>query len=187
MNTGTNRTRPPKAATPSRVPAWGFVAVGVLYATFYLPDIIGVESEVLWVIGILIHLALLMVTVVSLVLAFRLLEPDGWLVPVWIATICSAFLGLTLGLPFWSAAMIGLAVIGVTEIKAPTVSLLVSLGSVLWLFLFVNGVRIGDEHGRLMDSTESAIALVSLGLMSAGLIGMGWKFFAYRATGDSDG
>lgn len=187
MSVGTGLSSQVAVATRARVPGWGFVAIGVLYATFYAPDLVGIDETVPWVIAILIHLGLLVVTIMSLVLAFRLLEPDGWLVPVWIATIFMASLGLTVGIPFWGAALIGLAIIALQGLKARWVSLLIFLGAALWLFLFVKGVRIGDEIGRPLDSTESAIALLSLGLMSAGLIGMGWRLIRHPMEADSHG
>lgn len=157
-----------------RSAGWNLAFGGVLYAAFHggaiRPDS---GSDGPWVLGLATHALTLVLVTWGLVGARRRLQLRVWVSGLWIGSTVMAFLGLTVGHPLWSVAMLGFALsIAVATGRRALPGLLV-LGGGLWLGLFIAGARIGDENGRELAGVEPLVALASLLIMGSGLVWLG--------------
>jgi hypothetical protein len=73
----------------------------------------------------------------------------------------------------WSAAMLVLATVMVVVHRRWVPALLLTSGGSLWLYLFLSGLRIGDEDSRPIQGSEPATGLIAVALMGVGLIMIG--------------
>jgi hypothetical protein len=161
---------------------WLIVGSGCVYAFFYGPQFVGLEFGAPWSVALAVHAVLLILTVWGLVAAIRTVRPDGWPLALWWLSTLLAFMGLTVGKPFWSAALIGLAVLALVQFRSGVVASLLAAGGALWLYLFATGVRIGDENGRPLVGEEPMIALTAVVFMAIGLIGLGRKVVNFSGS-----
>lgn len=99
------------------VAGWALVASGALFAVFHGLALVGDGfGDDLWIIGLSVHAVLIVLTMVGLVTARSQLGLAGWASGVWNASIAFAFLGLTVGHPLWSLALLGVAVVAFTKL-----------------------------------------------------------------------
>jgi hypothetical protein len=150
------------------------IVAGVLYIVFYGLRFIPVDfPEVPWFFQLGLHGLLILMVVAGLTLVGRQFIDSGWPWSLWYVGVALAFAGLSIGHPFWSAAMLVLSVVMVVAHRQWATALLMTVGGSLWLYLFLAGLRIGDENSRPIQGAEPAIALVAVLLMAAGLIEIG--------------
>jgi len=150
------------------------IVAGVLYMPFYGARFTGVDlPEVPWLFQLGLHGLLILMGVAGLALVGRQFSDSGWPWALWYVGVALAFAGLSIGHPFWSAAMLVLSVVMVVVHRQWATALLMTAGGSLWLYLFLAGLRIGDENSREIQGAEPAIALVAVLLMGAGLIEIG--------------
>jgi hypothetical protein len=150
------------------------IAAGVVYIPFYGLRFIPVDfPQVPWFFQLGLHGLLIFMVVAGLALVGRQFSDSGWPGALWYVGVALAFAGLNIGHPFWSAAMLVLSVVMVVVHKQWATALLMTVGGSLWLYLFLVGLRIGDENSRPIQGAEPAIALVAVLLMGAGLIEIG--------------
>jgi hypothetical protein len=164
------------------VRGWLLVGSGCVYAFFYGPQFAGLDFGAPWSVALAVHAVLLILTMWGLVAAIRTVGPDGWPLALWWLSTLLAFMGLTVGKPFWSAALIGLAVLALIQVRSVVVASLLAAGAALWLYLFATGVRIGDENGRALIGEEPMIALTAVVFMAIGLIGLGMKVVNFSGS-----
>ena len=140
---------------------------GILYIVFFAGRFVGLEiGDDLWYLNLTLHGILLGLLVGGLAIAAFTNEKGrtGLLVG---ATL--GFLGLSIGHPLWSAAMVVVAVT-IYQLGLRLPATLLGLGGLGWLWIFLAGVRIGDENGRELTGSEPAVALLSVVAMGVGLI-----------------
>ena len=164
-----------RADVRGRLSGWLLIGSGAVYFLFYGPQFLGVDLDGPRQLAVLVHLLLLSLTLAGLIGARRALNLEGWLGSLWTVSTILAALGLTVGKPFWSAAMLGLGLVSIVLLRARLVGWLLAVGGAIWLYLFAEGVRIGDENGRPVVDGEPTLALVAVILMALGLIGLGLK------------
>lgn len=140
---------------------------GILYIVFFAGRFVGLEiGDDLWYLNLTLHGILLGLLVGGLAIAAFTNEKGrtGLLVG---ATL--GFLGLSIGHPLWSAAMVVVAVT-IYQLGLRLPATLLGLGGLGWLWIFLAGVRIGDENGRELTGSEPVVALLSVVAMGVGLI-----------------
>jgi hypothetical protein len=156
------------------VAGWALVVSGALYAVFFGLDLVSDGfGDGFWIVGLSAHAVLIVLTILGLVKARSLLRLEGWASSVWNASTVFAFLGLTVGHPMWSLALLGVAIVAFTEPGGVVVPALLTTGALGWLYLFLSGVRVGDDNGPTPTDGQIAIGVVAVTLMALGLIGLG--------------
>jgi len=155
------------------VAGWALMTAGVLYATFHGSAILADAGDDWWWLGLLVHAFLILSLMVGLIGARHRLDLEGWAGTIWTASTVLAFLGVTVGHVFWSAAMIGIAAVALVVLNRRIVAAVMTIGAIGWLYLYITGVRVGDENGRLITATEIRTAVLALTLMAAGMVALG--------------
>ncbi|HEU5112550.1 MAG TPA: hypothetical protein VFU96_04475 [Acidimicrobiia bacterium] len=158
-----------------RLSGWLLIGSGAVYFLFYGLQFLGVDLDGPQELAIFVHLILILLTLAGLIGARRALSLESWLGALWTMSTVLAVLGLTVGKPFWSAAMFGLGIVSMALWRAHVVASLLVIGGAIWLYLFAAGVRVGGENGRPMLGIEPDLALVAVVLMALGLVGLGRK------------
>ena len=153
---------------------WALIAGGVLYWLFYSSEVGGFElGDDYWMLTLSIHALTIVAIVVGLVGGHSAFAVRGWASRLWWVSTAFAFLGLTVGNPLFSVAVFGLAVLAFARLHAPVVALLLAVGGGLWLYLFILGVRVGDQNAQPPTGSEELMGIAATTLMSLGLIGLG--------------
>ncbi|HEY6634365.1 MAG TPA: hypothetical protein VI141_02010 [Acidimicrobiia bacterium] len=143
------------------------ISGGALYMVFFAGRFVGLEiGDDLWYLNLTLHAIIIGLLVGGLAMAAISNEKGrtGLLVG---ATL--GFLGLTIGHPLWSAAMV-LVAVTIYQLGLRLPAMLLGLGGLGWLWIFLAGVRIGDENGRELTGSEPAVALLSVMAMGVGLV-----------------
>ncbi|HEX5915098.1 MAG TPA: hypothetical protein VFY54_18425, partial [Rubrobacter sp.] len=73
-------------------------------------------------------------------------------------------------------AAFGLAVVAFASLRKRWIAALLALGGGGWLYLYLAGVRVGDENARPITETEELIGFIATAIMALGLVGLGWAF-----------
>lgn len=167
----------------SPVAGWALMTAGLLYATFHGSAILAEAGDEWWWLGLLLHGLLIVSLMVGLIGARHLLDLEGRAATIWTASTVLAFLGVTVGHVFWSAAMIGIAAVALMVLHLRIGAIVMTLGAIGWLYLYLMGVRVGDEDGRLINPAEGRAAVLALTLMSAGIIALGMAVVQSRPGG----
>ena len=145
----------------------------VLYFFFYgLPIAGGGLGDQFWMLTLSLHGFSIIAITIGLIGCHAALHLDGWQTKVWWLSTAMAFLGLTVANAFFGVAVLGVAAIAVGLRSAP-IGAMLGIGGFLWIYLYVLGVRVGDQNARVATSSEEVLGLLAVGLMSLGLIGMG--------------
>ena len=168
---------------PRTVAGWALMMAGLLYATFHGSAILTDAGDEWWWLGLLVHGLLILSLMVGLIGARRRLDLEGRAETIWTASTVLAFLGVTVGHLFWSAAMIGIAAVALMVLHQRIVAIVMTLGAIGWLYLYLMGVRVGDENGRLINPAEARAAVLALTLMAAGIIALGVQVVQSRPGG----
>ena len=168
---------------PRSVAGWALVMAGLLYATFHGSAILTDAGDEWWWLGLLVHGLLILSLMVGLIGARHRLDLEGRARTTWTASTVLAFLGVTLGHVFWSVAMIGIAAVALMALHQRIVATVMTLGAIGWLYLYLIGVRVGDENGRLINPVETRAAVLALTLMAAGIIVLGCRSFRAAPEG----
>jgi hypothetical protein len=159
----------------SNLAGWALIGAGVFYAFFQGGAVTDLgPGDGVWFLGLAMHGVLIVLTLVGLIGLGRSWQLEGWTGTVWWASTGLAALGLTVGHVFWSLALFGLAAVVYSKGSARWVAALLAAGAGLWLYLFLVGLRVGDENGRHATSFEEGTAIVAILMMSFGLIALGW-------------
>jgi hypothetical protein len=159
----------------SSLAGWALIGAGVFYALFQGGAVTDLgPSDGAWFLGLAMHGVLIVLTLVGLIGLGRSWQLEGWTGTVWWVATGLAALGLTVGHVFWSLALFGLAAVIFSKAWGSWIAALLAAGAGLWLYLFLVGVRVGDENSRDATSFEEVIAVVAILMMSIGLIGLGW-------------
>ena len=144
-----------------------------LYFLFYGPTLGGFGlGDQYWMLTLSVHGLSILAIAVGLIGGHAALDLDGWRSRTWWLSTGMAFLGLTLANIFFALAMLGFAVIAISIRSLPTGAML-GIGGVFWTYLYLLGVRVGDEDARARTGGEEVLGLVAVSLMSLGLIGLG--------------
>lgn len=168
---------------PRTVAGWALMTAGLLYATFHGSAILTDAGDEWWWLGLLVHGLLILSLMVGLIGARHRLDLEGRAGTIWTASTVLAFLGVTLSHVFWSAAMIGIAAVALMVLHQRIVGTVMTLGAIGWLYLYLIGVRVGDENGRLINPAEARAAVLALTLMAAGIIALGVHVVQSRPGG----
>lgn len=157
----------------SRVCGPALIVGSILFFLFYGAAVGGSGlGDEYWMLTLSIHGLSILALIVGLIGGHAALDLDGWQSRVWWMSTAMAFLGLTIANIFFGVAVLGLAIVAISIRSLPSGAIL-SVGGVLWTYLYLVGVRVGDQNARAMTGTEEALGVVAAGLMSLGLIGMG--------------
>lgn len=169
------------------VAGWALMTAGVLYATFHGSAILTNAGDEWWWLGLLVHALLIMSVMVGLIGARHRLRLRRWEGTAWTISTVLAILGVTVGHVFWSAAMIGIAAVALVVLNQRIVATVITLGAIGWVYLYITGVRVGDENGRLITATESRTAVLALTFMAAGIIALGAHIAGHLGPRDEPG
>lgn len=127
-----------------------------------------------WPFQLALHGLTLVLITVGLWLVGRDLHERGVPTTLWWIGLALAVLGLTVGHPFWVAALLVISVVEVRTHRRWWVAGLMGGGAMLWLAVFLAGAHLGDDRSRPPRGNEPWIALVGLVMMCAGLVALGW-------------
>lgn len=162
----------------SRIGGYSLIVGGVAYALFHAAALLELGlGRNLWVLGLALHGVTVLTIGVGLFLAGRELRLMGWESTVWNVATVVALLGVTVSHFLWSLALLGLAVVVMGRLSSPVAAGLLSAGATAWLYLYVVGVRIGDDNGPAITDGQVIIGLLALALMAAGLVVVGLRLF----------
>lgn len=155
--------------------AWALPTAGILYALLQASAVtdIGLGDDLLR-LGLAMHAVILVVAMIGLIGVGTSLRLTGWTAATWWASTALALLGLVVAHVFWSGALIGIAAVLVVRFGATLAGAAMASGGVLWLYLYLVGVRIGNDEGRAITSAETAIALCALALMAVAFAAAPW-------------
>jgi hypothetical protein len=128
-----------------------------------------------WPATLGLHGLTLALLIVGFLLIGRDLDTRGASTGLWWIGLTLAVLGLTVGHPFWVAALMVIALVEVTAHRRWWVAAMLSGGALLWLAVFLAGAHLGDDRSRPPQGVEPWIALVGLVMMSVGLVVLGWS------------
>lgn len=168
---------------PERVAGLGFIAGGVLYWLFYGATLAGFSlGDDFWMLGLSMHALSILAIMVGLIGGHAAFSLEGWASILWWVSTGLAFLGLSIAIVFFAVAAFGLAVVAVVSLRRRWVAALLGLGGGAWLYLYLVGVRVGDENARPVTETEELIGTVATAILALGLMGLGWAV-GHRTTG----
>lgn len=157
----------------SRVCGPALIVGSILFFLFYGPSVGGLElGDQYWMLTLSIHGISIVALILGLIGAHAALDLDGWQSRVWWLSTAMAFLGLTIANIFFGVAVLGLAIVAIS-FRSLSNGAMMSVGGVLWIYLYLLGVRVGDQNARAPTGNEEALGVIAVVLMSLGLIGLG--------------
>jgi len=152
----------------------GLAGGGVLYFVFYGSGVGGFGlGDDYWMLSLSIHALSILAIMVGLVGGHAAFSLDGWSSVTWWLATGLAFLGLSVANVFFGVAAICLAIIAIAWIRAPWTGIPLAVGGGLWVYLYMVGVRVGDENARLRTGTEDLIGVIATISIGLGMIGLG--------------
>lgn len=170
-----------------RFAGWGLMAGGALYWLFYGSTVGGFGlGDDYWMLTLAVHALSIVAIMLGLIGARAAFSLDGWGSTVWWVATALAFLGLTVANVFFAWAAFGLAVVAFVSLRHPGTAGLLVVGGGLWLYLYLVGVRVGDQNARPRTETEELIGLIATILLALGLIGLGWAAMRLIPAGSTD-
>ena len=147
---------------------------GLLYFLFYGSTVGGFGlADDYWMLGLSIHALSILAVMVGLVGGHGAFALDGWSSVTWWFATGLAFLGLSVANVFFGVAVICLAIIAFVWIRAPWTGVPLAVGGGLWVYLYMVGVRVGDENARPRTEAEELIGVVATISIALGMIGLG--------------
>jgi hypothetical protein len=147
---------------------------GVLYFLFYGSIVGGFGlGDGYWMLSLSIHALSILAIMIGLVGGHAAFSLDGWSSVTWWLATGLAFLGLSVANVFFGVAGICLAIIALAWIRVPWTGTLLAGGGGLWVYLYMVGVRVGDENARPRTETEELIGFIATIAIGLGLIGLG--------------
>lgn len=152
----------------------GLAGGGVLYFLFYGSGVGGFGlGDDYWMLSLSIHAMSILAIMVGLVGGHAALSLDGWSSLTWWLATGLAFLGLSVANVFFGVAALCLAIIAFAWLRAPWTGVPLAVGGGLWVYLYMVGVRVGDENARPRTGTEDLIGVIATVSIGLGLIGLG--------------
>jgi hypothetical protein len=147
---------------------------GVLYFLFYGFVVGGFGlGDDYWMLNLSIHALPILAIMFGLVGGHAAFSLDGWSSVTWWLATGLAFLGLSVTNIFFGVAAICRAIIAFAWTRAPWTGMLLAVGGGLWVYLYMIGVRVGDENARPIAGTEELIGVVASISIALGVIGLG--------------
>jgi hypothetical protein len=147
---------------------------GVLYFLFYGSTVGGFGlGDDYWMLSLSIHALSILAIVVGLIGGHAALSLHGWSSATWWMATGLAFLGLSVANVFFGVAAICLAIVTFAWIRAPWTGTLLAGGGGLWVYLYMVGVRVGDENARPRTETEELVGVIATVAIALGMFGLG--------------